>query len=398
MPTEQSPTGDGGMDRRSRRLGSVRPLTIVGFSFLLLAQIPIASAHSETAVSGISQIHGIGLALGGIGVLGGAVLLKRTNRISPTIALYGVFFGITVTAVGAILFEGVSPDLAYTANSMPFPRAWYEPLSLSVGLSITIVSFVVGWLRWPTRPRYTFLGILMGLWISYPYLIPGPASDVHPFGYAIVLATPLLVGYVIWKDAGTVLHGVVRDRIARRFGIGVGIVLALFFVSVTGYLSFFPDESLPHERMILILSANYQLVTWPILEIYLPHVPLFLAISPGQLLIVGLLSTLIGLNAMLIARQWRIEERAGFTEGTAGSAAVVGSCTCGCCGPLVAKVAVLAAGPSVAAPLYWVFVDSASPLSSLFIVASVVLFTGSLLYSVESVRDPDRSASIVPAD
>ncbi|WP_227379754.1 hypothetical protein [Haladaptatus halobius] len=87
-----------------------------------------------------------------------------------------------------------------------------------------------------------------------------------------------------------------------------------------------------------------------------------------------------------------------MTEGTAGTAAIVGSCTCGCCGPLVAKVAVLAAGPSIAAPLYWVFVDTASPLSSLFIVASVVLFTGSLIYSVEAARQPSQSTSIIPAD
>ncbi|WP_434529938.1 hypothetical protein ACODNH_00470 (plasmid) [Haloarcula sp. NS06] len=60
-----------------------------------------------------------------------------------------------------------------------------------------------------------------------------------------------------------------------------------------------------------------------------------------------------------------------MTEGTAGSAAIVGTCTCGCCGPLVAKIAVLAAGPSIAAPLYWVFVDSASPLSAVFIVGSL---------------------------
>lgn len=88
----------------------------------------------------------------------------------------------------------------------------------------------------------------------------------------------------------------------------------------------------------------------------------------------------------------------GFTEGTAGSAAIVGTCTCGCCGPLVAKIAILVAGPSIAAPLYWVFVDSASPLSVVCIVGSFLLFTGSLIYSIESAREPDQSPSIIPAD
>ena len=175
-------------------------------------------------------------------------------------------------------------------------------------------------------------------------------------------------------------------------------MLALFFVSVTGYLSFFPEEGFPHEVTVVVLPAIYQLVSWPTLEIAIPHIPFFLAVSPGQLIVVGMLSTLIGLNGALIARHWRVEEQAGMTEGTAGSAAIVGTCTCGCCGPLVAKIAVLVAGPSIAAPLYWVFVDTASPLSALFIVGSLFLFTGSLIYSIQSARQPDQSTSIVPAD
>jgi hypothetical protein len=371
---------------------------VLSLLVLALAQVPLASAHGATATDGLSQGHGVALAFIGVVILVGAVLFKRSNRISPTIALYGVFTGIVVTALGAVIFEGLSPDPTYTASSMPFPRDWYPPLALGVGLLVMVVSFVVGWLRWPSRPRYTFLGLLMGLWISYPYLIPGQASDTHPFGYAIVLGTPVLVGYIIWKDTGRVLRAVLRDPVARRFGIGVGVAMALFFISVTGYLSFFPEEGFPHEMTVVVLPAIYQLVTWPTLEIAIPHIPFFLAVSPGQAIVVGMLSVLIGLNAAVIARQWRVEERAGLTQGTAGSAAIVGTCTCGCCGPLVAKIAVLAAGPALAAPLYWVFVDSASPLSALFIVSSLILFAGSLIYSVEAAQQPTQSASIVPAD
>nr|WP_233340555.1 hypothetical protein [Haloprofundus sp. MHR1] len=356
------------------------------------------SAHEATATAGLSQGHGVLLGLIGVVVLVGTTMFKRTNYISPTAALYGVFVGIVITALGAVLFEGLSPDPTYTASSMPFPRSWYQPLALLTGLLISTGSFVVGWLRWPSRPRYTFVGILMGLWISYPYLIRGPASDTHPLGYAIVLSTPVLIGYIIWKDAGGILQEVLRDTVARRFGIGVGLALALFFVTITGYLSFFPEEGFPHEVTVVVIPAIYQLVTWPTLEIAIPHIPFFLAVSPGQAVIVGTLSALIGLNAALIARHWRVEERAGFTEGTAGGAAIVGTCTCGCCGPLVAKIAVLAAGPAIAAPLYWLFVDSASPLSALFIVGSLVLFAGTLIYSVEAARQPEQSASTVLAD
>lgn len=401
------PRGSGRGDTRgySRHLGSIRPISVLLFSLLTLTQVPVASAgHGAAQTTRLTQGHGVVLFLGGFVVLGGAIILKRLDHVSPTTALYGVFGGLVGTALGGTLFSAASPQALYSANSIPFPRSWYPLLALSIGLLITVLSFTIGRLRWPTRPRYTFLGLLMGLWIAYPYLIPGTAAITHPLGYAIVLGTPVLVGYVIWKDAGGVLREVLRDPVARRFGIGVGIVVALFFTSVTGYFSFFPEPGLPNpnERSIVVLSAIYQLVTWPILEIYLPRVPLFhsffIAVSPGQLIITGLLSTLVGLHAALIARHWRVKERVGMTGSSAGSAAVVGSCTCCCCGPLVAKVVALVAGPSITAPVYWVFVDSASPLSTLFIVTSIVLFTGSIVYSVESAPQPDQSTSTVPAD
>ncbi len=382
---------------------AVRPFPIFLAAIVALTQVPVVSAHGDKTTGGLSQGHGAILVLVGVGILGGLILLKRLNRVTPTTALYGVFIGIAIATFGAILFDGLSPDPTYTASTMPFPRTWYQPLAVMSGLSIMVASFVVGWLRWPSRPRYAFLGILMGLWISYPFLVPGSTSDTHPLGYAIVLGTPILVGYIVWKDGGSIIRAVMRDPVARRFGIGIGVVLALFFVTVTGYLSFFPEAGIPNEVTIVVLPVIYQLVSWPTLEIVIPHVPFLhipftLAISPGLVVIVGMLSTLVGLNAALIARYWRIEQQAGLTEGTAGSAAIVGTCTCGCCGPLVAKVAVLAAGPSIAAPLYWVFVDPASPLSVLFIVASLLLFTGSLLYSVQATRQPDQSAAIIPAD
>ena len=344
------------------------------------------------------------LAVGGVIILGGVLILKRTDRVSPTYALSGVFAGLAVAALGVTIFSATSPEPTYTASSMPFPRSWYPLLTLSVGFLVMVLSVIVGWLRWPTRPRYIFFGILMGLWIAYPYLIPGSASITHPFGYAIVFGTPVFVGYIIWKDAGNVLSAVLRDLVARRFGIGVGAIVALYFVSVTGYLSFVPEPGVPNpsESFIGILPDVYQLIKWPLLFIYLPDVPLvpifLLAISPGQLIVTGMLSALVGLNAAVIARQWRIEEQAGKAQSTAGTAGLVGCSTCGCCGPLVAKVAILAAGPSIAASLYWVFVDSASPLSTLFVVASIVLFTGSLVYSVEAAHHPGQAASVAPAD
>ncbi|MFW6018028.1 MAG: hypothetical protein ACOCPX_04345 [Halapricum sp.] len=387
----------GRLDRRGTRRPGRGP-TVLLAGVLVLTRIPVVSAHEATATGGITQDHGVALALVGVAVLVGSAALKRGNHVRPTPALYGVFVGIALAALGTILFEGLSPDPTYTAQSMPFARSWYQPLALSVGTAVAVGSVLVGRIRWPSRPRYALLGALMGLWIAYPYLIPGPASETHPLGYAIVLATPVLVGYVLWVDAGDALRSTLRDPVARRFGLGTAVVLLLFFFGVTGYLSFFPEEGAPHEITVAVLPTIYQLVSWPTLEIAIPHIPLFLAVSPGQVVILGTLSGLIGLNGALIARQWRTEVGAGLTEGTAGSAAIVGTCTCGCCGPLAAKIAALVAGPAIAAPLYWLFVDPMSPLSALFVVGSLLLFAGSIVYSVQSAREPDLSVTVPSSD
>lgn len=370
-----------GEKRDWRRLSTVAATILIA-----LTRASRVSAHGDTATGGIEPWHGVVLVGVGVGIIAAGVLAKRFDWLSPTTALHTVLGGIVIVAVGAILFDGFSADPTYTASSIPFPRSWYPAIGLGLALSIAIGSLVVGVVRWPTRPRYTFLGILIAFWIAYPYLLPPFVADTHPLGYALVLGLPILVGYILWTDVGDEIVAVLRDPVARRFGVATAIVLAVFFVTMTGYLSFFPEEGAPHEVTVVTLPVVYQLVIWPTLEIVLPHIPLFLAVSPGQVLIVGTISALVGLNAAFIAGRWREEERAGLAQGTAGTAAVVGSCTCGCCGPIVAKITVLAAGPALAAPLYWVFVDTSSPLTALFTVGSVVVFVATLLYTVETAR------------
>ncbi|WP_435119775.1 hypothetical protein [Halolamina sp. C58] len=362
---------------------------------LLLGGLPGTVAAHGTTTGGLSHWHGIALLVLGALIIGAGILAKRYDKGALEMVLSTVFVGIVVAAIGAVLFDVHSPDPVYSASTMPFPRSLYPFIGAAVGLSTIVASFFFGWSRWPYRPRYTFLGMLMGGWILYPYIVPGFASK-NPLGYALVLGTPVAVGYVLWKDAGEVLQVIMDDTIARRFGVGIGIVTGLFFLSITGYLSFFPEEGVPQQIVITVLPAQYQLVVWPTFEMLIPEVPFFLALSPGVVVIIGTLSVLVGIQASLIARKWRVDEQIGATMSTANTSAIVGTCTCGCCGPLVAKVAVLLAGPTVAAPLYWIFVDTSSPLSVIFIVGSMLLFTGSILYSIGSVYHPDRSTDIAP--
>ncbi|QKY18532.1 hypothetical protein [Halorubrum sp. CBA1229] len=395
--TQKGRSENADADRPKPQQRSIRLLVLVAVGISLLSLVPTVSAHGSAESSGLSQSHG--LAIAGIGalVVSALVLLKRRERISPRTALYGIAVGIGIAITGAILFEGLAPDPTYQAGSMPFPRSWYQPLAIGTGLLVVVASFITGLVRWTTRPRYMALGMLLGGWILYPYLLPGFSGYTNPIGYGIVLATPLLVGYILWKDVGTALSTILRDPVARRFGFSVGAMVSLFFMATSGYLSFFSEEGAPQETTVAVLNVLYQIVRWPTLEVLLPDVPFFIAISPGVVIVLGLLGALVGLNAAAVAHSWRLDQQAGATQSTAGTATVVGACTCGCCGPLVSQVAVIAAGPTIAAPIYWIFVDSASPLSSIFLLGSIALFTGTLVYSIDSPTPVRQDASEISA-
>ena len=155
--SESTSTATKRRSRRRRWVFSV--LLAVGF---LSTQVSVVAAHGNDGHTPLTKCHGFVLLRAGGGVVVAGALAQRREWLSPTRALSVVFIGIIAAALGAILCEGLSPDPSYGAETMPFPRAWYTPLALGIGLFTVIVGFVGGWLRWPTRPRYTFLGMLMG--------------------------------------------------------------------------------------------------------------------------------------------------------------------------------------------------------------------------------------------
>ncbi len=325
----------------------------------------------------------------GLAVLGGSVFFKQGQRIRPTTALSGILTGLVVVAIGAIGFTELAPETYYTAESIAFPRAWYLPVALLLGFSMMVASVIIGRFRWPTRPRYSFLGLELGLWVAYPALISSGGEYTHPLGYAIALSVPFTVAYILWKDCLGTLSLVLRNQTARWFGGGVALIVALFFMFTAGFLSFFPEQGtgIPETTTITVIPTLFPLVTWPTLEWWLPSIPFTGMLSVGVFLVVGLIAGLVGLNAAVLARIWTIEETTSLNQGAAGTATFVGSNACSCCGPLIGKFVILAMGPSAAAPVYWLFVDLKSPAGALFLTASIALLLASLLKSTDQFYD-----------
>ena len=371
---------------------------LLAFSLVAVVSLglaPVASAHGgHVSVNGVhlDQRYGlVPLALG-IAVVAGSRYLPRVRPAYERYTLRSIFLGLSLAVFGGIWIVQFSPYEWFTAEPI-VPRALYAPLLLLAGSLIALASVLVGQFRWPTRPRYAVLGALLGLWVAYPGLSAfGVYTETNPLGYLVVLALPVTLGYVLWRDARGVLGRLLADRTARRFGAAVGLLSVVFFMFSSGMLYLVPDDGVGislADSIVAVVPVADPLVMWPAFEFWYPQVPLGGMLSVGTVLLVTIFGGLIGLNATLFAFQWKQSVTGGVSGTTAGVAGIAAPQACCCCGPALSQVAVVTLGPSAGAPIYLLFGDPSSSIGSLFFVASVAILTGTLVYAG---RELPRSA------
>lgn len=223
----------GGVRQAGRRLGILVLAGLVG-----LGNVPVASAHEGTVHSATPHWGLLGLTLIGLGIAGASLMLGRhhwTNR--PQRVLGGVIVGIVFITLGTIGLVEIQVD---PTTAPQFSREWYELIAFFTGASIMLASVIVGWIRWPHRPSYTGLGILLGLWVAYPVLVPG-LNGRHPLGYLLVVSVPLVIGYILWRDIWPALEHSLTNRRSRLVTAIVGLLFTVFFLVSTGLLTFNPD-------------------------------------------------------------------------------------------------------------------------------------------------------------
>jgi hypothetical protein len=346
----------------------------------LLAAVPAvgtALAHSGTTHSGTPHWLLFVLTLAGAGLTVGGVRTYRRGRLSGTAGGLVTFAGAIVGASGLVGLV----ELQVVSEQAPDLLHIYPTLSFVVAGAMALGSLVLGRRKWPERPRYAALGILLAAWILYPVVMPN-GGVYHPLGYVLVATVVFAVGYVLARDARVIFQSLRNDRRALAGGGLAGTLFAVFFLFSAGTVTLNPDSGVgaPTESLVVFLPVQDPLVAWPAVEFVFPSVPVAGFLSVGTVLLISLLGSLVTLNVGVLVQQWRAGASGESSTSALGMAATSGATACCCCAPAFYGVLSVLFG-GAASPAYWAFLDPSSPLGGVFFAASVLLMLGSIVRS-----------------
>lgn len=373
--------------RTARRLVVVLLPTLAALAFA-----PTVSAHTGTTHAGTPHWVLLGLVVVGLGVVALARVAVRRERVSARLGAVLVLLGVVVAGIGGIgLVElQVVSDVGPTLNHL------YPVASLLVGAGVMLGSLLVTRQYWPDRPRYTALGTLLGLWIVYPSVMPNDGVT-NFLGYVLVLALPVVVGYVLYSDARATIDAAFSGRFSRWVGVVTTVVVTVVVAFSAGTMTVNPDSGInvPTQGFVRYFPVADPLVTWPAIEFFVPSIPFSGMVSVGTLVLFGVLGGLVGLNAAVVTHQWESGVDLSLRGSLLGSLTTTGATACCCCAPAMYGV-ISAVFGTAASPVYWAFMDTSSPLSSAFLTASVLLLTASLVYASAGPPggDGDLAASV----
>ncbi len=357
------------------RVAATVAATAVGAVSAAAALSGVAAAHSGTTHAGTPHWLLVVLFVTGTLATAGVATAYRRRYVTGTRAAVGALLASATAAFGLM---GVV-ELQVVADTAPEVTPIYPPLSLAVAAVMAVGSLVVARTRYPERPRYAALGVLLAAWVVYPVAMPN-GGVYNPAGHVLVLAVVAAVAYVLRRDAWAVVQSLRADRGPKLAALAGGGVFVSFFAVSTGTLTFNPDTGVgaPTEPLVMALPVADPLVAWPAVEFVFPSVPVGGFVSVGTLLLFGLLGGLVALNVGTMAQQYRAGRQADSSTSALGMVATTGATACCCCAPAFYGLLSVFFG-AAATPAYWAFLNPASPLGGVFFSASVLLLLGSVL-------------------
>ena len=372
-------------------------LLIRGLVFVAaLTFAQLAAAHDGSAHAGTPHWGFLVLILGGGVVMGSCAYLGHRSWIDyPRRTLGGFLFGLGVALLGTIAIIQLQVE---PVGTTPTLHDWYPPRAAGSAGLLAMGSLLLGYWRWPARPEYSALGLSLGIWVGYSALMPNIGYR-NPFGYLLVVVVPLLVGYILWQDVWPVVRSDAVDALSRRVGWLVTAMFGVFFLFSAGLFTVNPEQGVNGLTNAFVTTAQFAnpLVVWPAIEFYLLPIPLAGAMSLGTALLIGTLVSLIGVNGALMTAVWQRSLELPPSGEVLGGLATTGATACCCCGPAVYAVASVFFGVS-ASPLYWAFIDPASPLGALFFAAAASLLGWSATrFAAQLAGTEACQVSLIPA-
>ncbi|QLH77382.1 hypothetical protein HZS55_08785 [Halosimplex rubrum] len=345
------------------------------------ANLDAVVAHAGTTHAGTP--HWLLGALTVLGIVGGIVGFRvlreggRSDRVGAALLSLGAVAVIAGT-IGLVEIQ-IAPE------ATPDWTEWFPVINAVSAIVVALGSLVVVRWKWPERPRYVGLGLLLAAWIAYPTLLPQEGLT-NPLGYCLAAAVPAAVLYVFYRDADTAFPRVLTARIPALTAVVTFALFGVFYLFSAGTLSMNPDltADIAGQGFVTPYQVASPLVYWPALEFYVPAIPLSGYVSLGSLLLVGILGGLVASNAALAARQLTTGGSVDSPRAVVGTVTTAGATACGCCAPAVYGAAGALFG-AAATPVYWAFMDPSSPVGGLFFAASVLILTGS---AVRASHDP----------
>ncbi|QPV64026.1 hypothetical protein I7X12_05195 [Halosimplex litoreum] len=303
-------------------------------------------------------------------------------------------FGAGLLSAGAILVIAGTIGLVEVQIAPAATPDWtrlFPAINAVSAIVVALGSLVVVRWKWPERPRYVGLGLLLAAWIAYPTLLPQEGLT-NPLGYLLAAAVPAAVLYVFYRDAGPSFPGVLTARVPGVVAVVTFGLFGVFYLFSAGTLSVNPDltADMVGQGFVTPYQVASPLVYWPALEFYFPAIPLSGYVSLGSLLLVAILGGLVASNAALAARQLTTAGSLDSPQAIVGTITTAGATACGCCAPAVYGAAGALFG-AAATPVYWAFMDPSSPVGGLFFAASVLILTGS------AVRASHEPACQIPS-
>ena len=367
-----------------------RRITALGLALVAVGAFSTpAAAHSGTTHAGTPHWLLFVLLVLGIGGIAGSVASARRGIVSFRAAAV-----ILAGGVVSVAFSGIGlVELQVVGTTPPKLVDIYPPLSLAVSAILAVGGFATVRVKWPTKPLYAVLCVILGSWIAYPVVMPNQGYT-NPLGYLLALSLPAVLASIVWSDARGVIQSIRLQTKPKLFGLAAGLLMSVFFAFSAGTMSFNPEEgvNVPTEAFVIPYEVASPLVVWPAVEWYFPSIPFTGYISVGTVLVMSVLGSLVGLNVAIVTQQWANSGSVAGKKMLSGSLATSGATACCCCAPAFYGVLSVLFG-TAATPIYWSFMIPTSPVGGVFFALSILMLLGSLLQSAGgSVPEPNPAS------